>query len=131
MLFGKQLTSTFNQWNDVGYLVEAPYSYPNLSVKENLKIYYTLRQLKDPLLVDLTIGKLKLSNYQNVKAKFLSMANQHLALSIVCTSTFLMTLSFSSFDVNSLVNRKTVDPFTLPLLFIGNTPIKQNKRSNQ
>lgn len=76
MLFGKQLTSTFDQWNDVGYLVEAPYSYPNLSVKENLKIYYTLRQLKDPLLIDLIIEKLKLSNYQNVKARFLSMGNQ-------------------------------------------------------
>lgn len=76
MLFDKQLSPKFDQWNDIGYLVETPYSYPNLSVKENLKIYYKLRQLKDPLLIDLIIAKLKLSNYRNVKAKFLSMGNQ-------------------------------------------------------
>nr|WP_287423533.1 ATP-binding cassette domain-containing protein [Candidatus Brachybacter algidus] len=29
-LFGKQLTPRFNQWNDIGYLVETPYSYPNI-----------------------------------------------------------------------------------------------------
>jgi ABC-2 type transport system ATP-binding protein len=76
MLFNKQLTSNFDQWNDVGYMVETPYSYPNLSVKENLKVYYKLRQLNDPLLIDVIISKLKLSSYRDVKAKFLSMGNQ-------------------------------------------------------
>jgi ABC-2 type transport system ATP-binding protein len=53
-LFGKQVTSQFDQWNDIGYLVETPYSYPNLSVTENLK---------------LTI-------YKDKKAKVLSLGNQ-------------------------------------------------------
>jgi len=76
MLFGKQLTSKFDRWNDVGYLVETPYSYPNLSVKENLKIFYKLRQLNYSLLIDRVIEKLKLSYYRDVKAKFLSTGNQ-------------------------------------------------------
>lgn len=75
-LFSKRLTSKFDQWDDIGYMVETPYSYPNLSLKENLIIYYKLRQLKDPLLIDLIIANLKLSNYRNVKAKFLSTGNQ-------------------------------------------------------
>lgn len=76
ILFNKQLSSNFDQWNDIGYMVETPYSYPNLSVKENLKIYYKLRQLKDPILIDRIISKLKLTNYRNIKARFLSMGNQ-------------------------------------------------------
>jgi len=76
VLFGKKLTSKFDQWNDVGYLVETPYAYPNLSVKENLKIYYKLRQLSDPNLIDEIIEKLKLTNYKDKKAKVLSLGNQ-------------------------------------------------------
>lgn len=75
-LFGKKLTSQFDQWNDIGYLVETPYSYPNLSVKENLKVYYKLRQLIDPNLIDEIIEKLKLTNYKDKKAKVLSLGNQ-------------------------------------------------------
>lgn len=75
-LFGKKLTSQFDQWNDIGYLVETPYSYPNLSVKENLKVYYKLRQLSDPALIDEIIEKLKLTNYKDKKAKVLSLGNQ-------------------------------------------------------
>ncbi len=37
-IVGKPLTANFNGWNDLGYLVEMPYSYPNLSVTENLKV---------------------------------------------------------------------------------------------
>ena len=75
-LFGKQLTSQFDQWNDIGYLVETPYSYPNLSVTENLKIYYKLRQLTTPTLIDEIIEKLKLTKYKDKKAKVLSLGNQ-------------------------------------------------------
>lgn len=75
-LFGKKLTSEFDQWNDIGYLVETPYSYPNLSVKENLKVYYKLRQLSNPNLIDEIIEKLKLTNYKDKKAKVLSLGNQ-------------------------------------------------------
>lgn len=75
-LFDKQLTSNFNQWNDIGYLVETPYSYPNLSVYENLKVVYKLRQLNNPKTIDDIIEKLKLIKYRNTKANALSLGNQ-------------------------------------------------------
>ncbi len=75
-LFDKKLTSNFNQWNDIGYLVETPYSYPNLSVYENMKVIYKLRQLTDFKLIDDIIEKLKLTKYKNVKANALSLGNQ-------------------------------------------------------
>ncbi len=75
-LFGKEVNAGFGLWNDVGYLVETPYAYPNLSVVENLKIYYTLRGLKDPALIDNAIDRLKLAKYRDKKAKYLSLGNQ-------------------------------------------------------
>jgi ABC-2 type transport system ATP-binding protein len=75
-LFGKQLTPQFDQWNDIGYLVETPYSYPDLSVAENLKVYYKLRQLTNPALLNDIIDTLKLTKYKDKKAKVLSLGNQ-------------------------------------------------------
>lgn len=75
-LLGKELTRNFDLWNQVGYLVETPNAYPNLSVEENLRVYYTLRQLDRPALVDEIIEKLKLDKYRRVKAKHLSLGNQ-------------------------------------------------------
>lgn len=75
-LFGKTLRSGFDQWNDIGYLVETPHAYPNLSVTENLKVYYHLRQLKDPSVITTIMGKLKLMPYRDVKARYLSLGNQ-------------------------------------------------------
>ncbi|EMR03075.1 ABC transporter ATP-binding protein [Cesiribacter andamanensis] len=75
-LFGQELNTGFNQWNDIGYLVETPFAYPELTVAENLKIYYKLRQLKQPALIDEVIDRLKLSPYRTKKAKVLSMGNQ-------------------------------------------------------
>lgn len=75
-LLGKQLTRNFDLWNQVGYLVETPRAYPNLSVAENLHVYYTLRQLDRPALVDEIIEKLKLAKYRHTKAKHLSLGNQ-------------------------------------------------------
>lgn len=76
MLFERQLNPSFNLWNDIGYLVETPCSYPNLSVRENLKVYYKLRQLSQPDLIDEIIKKLKLTEYQDKKANVLSLGNQ-------------------------------------------------------
>jgi len=75
-LFGKKLTAHFNQWNDIGYLVETPYAYPNLSVLENLKVFYHLRQLKNPRLIPDIIDKLKLHRFADTKARHLSLGNQ-------------------------------------------------------
>ena len=75
-LFDKQLTSQFDQWNKIGYLVETPYSYPNLSVYENLKVIYKLRQLTNPTVINNIIENLKLTKYRDTKANELSLGNQ-------------------------------------------------------
>lgn len=75
-IFGRELSPSFDAWNEVGYLVETPYSYPNLSVLENLRVYYRLRQLKSPPLIPEIIEKLKLGPYRDRKAGQLSLGNQ-------------------------------------------------------
>ncbi|MCB9047130.1 MAG: ABC transporter ATP-binding protein [Chitinophagales bacterium] len=75
-LLGKELNRSFKNWNDVGYLVETPYSYPELTVAENLQVYYQYRILKEPGLIDEVICKLKLTQYRDKKAKVLSLGNQ-------------------------------------------------------
>jgi ABC-2 type transport system ATP-binding protein len=72
----KKLTPQFDLWNEIGYLVETPYAYPNLTVEENLKVYYTLRMLNSPALIETIIEKLKLTKYKNIKAGVLSLGNQ-------------------------------------------------------
>ena len=74
-LFGKEVGHDRDIWRDVGYLVETPCSYPNLSVYENLVIPYRLRTLPDKNCIEDIIGKLKLSNYRNIKSKHLSTGN--------------------------------------------------------
>jgi ABC-2 type transport system ATP-binding protein len=64
-----------NLWKSVGYLVEVPYSYPQLTVRENLEIVSRLRFIQDPNAIDSIIEKLKLSPYENRKAKNLSLGN--------------------------------------------------------
>lgn len=75
-LFGRALTPKFDLWNDIGYLVETPNSYPNLSVTENLKVYYKLRQLNSSTLIDKIIEELNLTRYKDTKAKYLSLGNK-------------------------------------------------------
>lgn len=74
-LFGQNAKQASRVWNDVGYLVETPYSYPNLTVKENLEVCYQLRGLKDKKQIDKIISVLQLGQYENKKAKFLSLGN--------------------------------------------------------
>jgi ABC-2 type transport system ATP-binding protein len=75
-LFDTTLTSSFKRWNDIGYLVETPFSYPNLTVKENLEVFYKLRALKDSSCIQEIIERLKLTRYQHIKAGVLSLGNQ-------------------------------------------------------
>ena len=75
-LFGKQLNYNFLQWNDIGYLVETPYAYPNLSVTENLKVYALLRKLNNASAINNIIEQLKLTRYKKTKASHLSLGNQ-------------------------------------------------------
>jgi ABC-2 type transport system ATP-binding protein len=62
-------------WRDVGYLVEVPYAWPDLTVRENLEIIRRLRLIDDRKCVDLIIEKLKLNQYSDVIAKNLSLGN--------------------------------------------------------
>ncbi|MBK6905322.1 MAG: ABC transporter ATP-binding protein [Saprospirales bacterium] len=62
-------------WARVGYLVEMPYSYPELSVFENLLVIARLRSLRGKGPIDQIIEQLQLEPYRHVKARNLSLGN--------------------------------------------------------
>ena len=75
-LFGKKVSAnSCNLWENVGYLVETPYSYPELTVLENLEIIRRLRRITDKKSVEVVIDKLRLTSYRDRKAKNLSQGN--------------------------------------------------------
>jgi len=55
--------------------VEIPYSYPELTVKENLRLFSKLRMIGDSDAVDKIIARLSLKEYEHIKAKHLSQGN--------------------------------------------------------
>lgn len=75
-MFGEKVdTGKTEIWRKVGYIVEIPYSYPDLTVKENLEIIRRLRQITNSWSVDKIIERLQLTEYKNRKAKELSHGN--------------------------------------------------------
>lgn len=75
-LAGYKISSSNHKiWNKVGYMVEVPYAYPNLTVKENLEIIRKLRFIKEKSSVQRIINQLDLESYKNTKAKHLSLGN--------------------------------------------------------
>lgn len=62
-------------WEEIGYLVEIPYAYPDLTVRENLEIFRRMRGLKDKQSVAAIIDRLKLTPYAGRKARQLSLGN--------------------------------------------------------
>jgi ABC-2 type transport system ATP-binding protein len=62
-------------WERVGYLVETPHAYPDLTVRENLEIVRRLRHLNDTGAVEKIIRELGLTPYANQRAKTLSLGN--------------------------------------------------------
>jgi ABC-2 type transport system ATP-binding protein len=62
-------------WKDVGYMVEMPYAYPELTVRENLEMFASLRGLKRKESTGAVIEKLRLGEYADRKAKNLSLGN--------------------------------------------------------
>ncbi len=75
-LFGKKVDpGDMGLWNDVGHLVEIPYSYPELTVRENLEIFRRLRLLKNREPVDEILDRLYLGPYRNTRVKNLSTGN--------------------------------------------------------
>jgi ABC-2 type transport system ATP-binding protein len=65
----------YRLWEQVGYLVEIPYSYPELTVRENLEITRRLHYIADPRSVEVVIEKLQLGSYAERKTKNLSLGN--------------------------------------------------------
>lgn len=75
-LQGRRISkSNLGIWNEVGYMVETPYSYPELTVRENLELVRRLRGIRDKACVDWIMGKLKLEGYADRKAGQLSLGN--------------------------------------------------------
>jgi ABC-2 type transport system ATP-binding protein len=75
-IYGKKVYADNRElWKNIGSLVEIPYSYPNLSVYENLDIIRRLRFISDKSCIDIVIDKLQLGTYKNRKAKNLSLGN--------------------------------------------------------
>jgi len=75
-LNGQKVTAgNSHQWEKVGYLVEVPYSYPDLTVRENLEIIRRLRLIPDAKTVDSIIEKLQLGQYVDRLEKNLSRGN--------------------------------------------------------
>lgn len=62
-------------WKDVGYLVETPHAYPELTVRENLEMVCRLRGIRDSRTIDRIIHRLKLGSYEKKKARHLSTGN--------------------------------------------------------
>jgi len=62
-------------WARVGYLVETPHAYPELSVRENLEVFRRLRGLSDVNTVPRTIERLGLGPYADRRAGTLSLGN--------------------------------------------------------
>ena len=61
--------------NEIGYIIETPYSYPDLTVQENLEIVSTLRGIRNKEVVDWVTEKLKLKQYKDKQVKHLSLGN--------------------------------------------------------
>ncbi|MBZ5200848.1 ABC transporter ATP-binding protein [Planomicrobium chinense] len=75
-LSGQQVKlSNYSLWEKVGYLVETPYAYPELTVNENLEIFRRLRKIPDSQAVPRVIEQLQLAAYTDRKAKHLSLGN--------------------------------------------------------
>jgi len=75
-LLGKKVDAGNQQlWKSIGYLVETPYSYPELTVRDNLEISRRLHNIADKNSVDSIIDKLQLTAYRDRKAKNLSLGN--------------------------------------------------------
>jgi ABC-2 type transport system ATP-binding protein len=62
-------------WERVGYMVETPHAYPDLTVRENLEIVRRLRKISDAGAVEKVMEELELTRYANRRARTLSLGN--------------------------------------------------------
>lgn len=62
-------------WQQVGYMVETPYAYPNFTVRENLRLIAKLRGLPEKQSTEAIMDRLQLARYADTKTKNLSLGN--------------------------------------------------------
>ncbi len=62
-------------WSQVGYLVEGPACYPELTVRENLEVVRRLRKVSEPGAVGEVIEVMELGAYAEQRARTLSLGN--------------------------------------------------------
>lgn len=75
-LLGKRVDANARAlWAQVGYLVETPHAYPELTVRENLEVFRRLRGLRAPNAVERIIERLGLIPYADQRAGTLSLGN--------------------------------------------------------
>jgi ABC-2 type transport system ATP-binding protein len=75
-LFGSPVTAATRRiWSDVGYLVETPAAYPELTVRENLEVVRRLRHIGNATAVGDVIERLELTAYADRRARTLSLGN--------------------------------------------------------
>ena len=76
VIFGTRVqTNTRDIWSQVGYLVETPSAYPELTVRENLEVSRRLHRVGDPRAVERTMERLRLTEYADLRAGKLSLGN--------------------------------------------------------
>jgi ABC-2 type transport system ATP-binding protein len=63
-----------SMWSQVGYLVETPSAYPDLTVRENLEVARRLRRLPGRV-VEEAVARFGLGRYEGSKARTLSLGN--------------------------------------------------------
>jgi ABC-2 type transport system ATP-binding protein len=75
-IFGQRVSvGAQDLWKRVGYLVETPYAYPELTVRENLDAARRLRRVSDPKAVDRIMQALALDQYADRRTATLSQGN--------------------------------------------------------
>ena len=75
-LLGHPIRTGGNQpWHNVGYLVETPHAYPELTVRENLEVIRRLRPGVPPEAVGQIIEQLDLISYADRRSGTLSLGN--------------------------------------------------------
>ena len=71
----KTNAGNYRLWEQVGYMVETPHAYPDITVTENLEISRRLRGISDTNAVKNVMEKLQLTQYKDRKTKTLSLGN--------------------------------------------------------
>jgi len=74
-IFGEKVSPGSPIWSRIGYLVERPSAYPELTVRENLEVARRLHMVRDGSALDSVIEKLSLSEFENRRAGTLSTGN--------------------------------------------------------